>query len=67
MVLTDMKMDLKTYLSERCDLVNKALDDLMPKEDKFPKRVNSAMRYSLFGGGKRVRPILALGAVDALL
>lgn len=62
----DSKMNLKDYLVERCDLVNKALDRLMPEEDKFPKRVNSAMRYSLFGGGKRVRPILMLGAVDAL-
>lgn len=66
MVLTDKKLDLKSYLNDRCDLVNKALDRLLPPDDKFPVRVNSAMRYSLFGGGKRVRPILLLAAVDAL-
>lgn len=66
MVVAGETLDLKAYLSKRCDLVNKALDSLLPEEDKFPKRVNSAMRYSLFGGGKRVRPILTLGAVDAL-
>ncbi len=66
MVLTDKTMDFKSYLRGRCDLVNKVLDELLPPADKFPARVNSAMRYSLFGGGKRVRPILTLGAVDAL-
>lgn len=66
MVATGKTLDLKAYLNERCNLVNKALDELLPKEDKFPIRVNSAMRYSLFCGGKRVRPILTLGAVDAL-
>lgn len=66
MVLAEEKFDLKTYLKDRGELINKALDSLMPKPDKFPKRVNEAMRYSLFAGGKRVRPVLTLATADAV-
>lgn len=59
-------MDLDRYLKEKVALVNEALDSLLPPEDRYPARVHSAMRYSLFAGGKRLRPILALAAFEAV-
>ena len=57
-------MDLKKYLQEKEDIVNKALDTLLPKEDEFPQRLHKAMRYSIFAGGKRIRPILVIAAAE---
>ncbi len=59
-------MDLKAYLKERCILVDEALDRFLPKADELPHSLHKAMRYSVFAGGKRVRPILMLAACDAL-
>jgi geranylgeranyl diphosphate synthase type II len=59
-------LDLKLYLKERGALVNDALDSLLPSEERYPARVHSAMRYSLFAGGKRLRPILVLAAFEAV-
>jgi geranylgeranyl diphosphate synthase type II len=59
-------MDLKLYLKERCQLVDKALDGYLPKEDDLPFSLHKAMRYSVFAGGKRVRPILMLAACEAV-
>src|SRR5512142_985560 len=59
-------MDLKAYLKERCALVDKALDTLLPREDELPFSLHKAMRYSVFAGGKRVRPILMLAACEAV-
>ncbi|MEE9542616.1 MAG: farnesyl diphosphate synthase, partial [Thermodesulfobacteriota bacterium] len=59
-------MDLDCYLKEKVALVNEALDSLLPPEDRYPARVHSAMRYSLFAGGKRLRPILVLAAFEAV-
>jgi geranylgeranyl diphosphate synthase type II len=59
-------MDIKSYLSKKKDLVDKALEKLVPPAKTFPASVHEAMRYSLFAGGKRVRPILAIAAAEAL-
>jgi geranylgeranyl diphosphate synthase type II len=59
-------MDIKSYLSKKKDLVDKALEKLVPPADYFPASVHGAMRYSLFAGGKRVRPALAIAAAEAL-
>jgi geranylgeranyl diphosphate synthase type II len=59
-------MDIKTYLSKKKDLVDRALEKLVPPAEAFPASVHEAMRYSLFAGGKRVRPILAVAAAEAL-
>ena len=59
-------MDIKSYLSRKKDIVDKALDKLVPPATMFPTSVHEAMRYSLFAGGKRVRPILAIAAAEAL-
>jgi len=59
-------MDIKSYLSKRKTLIDTSLDKLVPPAKMFPASVHEAMRYSLFAGGKRVRPILALAAAEAL-
>lgn len=59
-------MDIKSYLSKKKSIVDKALDKLVPPAKMFPTSVHEAMRYSLFAGGKRVRPILAIAAAEAL-
>ncbi len=46
--------------------MDKALEKLVPPAQTFPLSVHEAMRYSLFGGGKRVRPILAIAAAEAI-
>lgn len=58
-------MDLNTYLKNRAEEVNQALDRLMPPADEPPAKLYEAMRYSLFAGGKRLRPILCLTACEA--
>lgn len=59
-------MDLKQYLRERCRLVDQALERYLPMEDELPALVHKAMRYSVFAGGKRVRPILMLAACETV-
>ena len=58
-------MLLDQYLAERSALVDKALGEFLPKPNVKPATLHKAMRYSLFAGGKRLRPILALAAAEA--
>jgi len=60
------QMDIKAYLNSRKGMVDKALEALVPPPGTFPPKVFEAMRYSLFAGGKRVRPILAVASAEAL-
>jgi geranylgeranyl diphosphate synthase type II len=59
-------MDVKAYLTQKREIVDKALEALVPNAKSYPPRVFEAMRYSLFAGGKRVRPILAIASAEAL-
>ena len=59
-------MDIKSYLKERCRVVDGALERYLPREDDLPFNLHRAMRYSVFAGGKRVRPILMLAACEAV-
>jgi geranylgeranyl diphosphate synthase type II len=61
-----MHLNLKEYLKRRQRLVDEALERWVPREEEFPPQVHQAMRYSLFAGGKRLRPILALAAAEAV-
>src|SRR6188768_3544787 len=58
-------MSLETYLRTRARLVDRALNRALPPERKRPRTIHTAMRYSLFAGGKRLRPILLLAAAEA--
>jgi geranylgeranyl diphosphate synthase type II len=58
-------MNIKTYLVSRQKLIERTLDHYMPKANTKPATLHRAMRYSLFAGGKRLRPILCLAAAEA--
>ena len=58
-------MELKPYLVTRHKEVDRALDRFLPSESTPPVTIHKAMRYSLFAGGKRLRPILCLAAAEA--
>src|SRR2546425_7586011 len=57
-------MNLKTYLTARQKMIDRALARFLPKENAPPPTIHKAMRYSLFAGGKRLRPILCLAASE---
>jgi geranylgeranyl diphosphate synthase type II len=54
------------YLREQQKLVDLALDAVVPPETHDPATIHKAMRYSLFAGGKRIRPILCMEAARAV-
>ena len=58
-------MNLRDYLAQQQKLVDAHLDRLTPPETQPPSTIHRAMRYSLFAGGKRIRPILCLEAARA--
>ncbi len=58
-------MDLKEYLTTRAAEVDAALDAFLPKAKEKPATIHAAMRYTVFAGGKRLRPILCLAAAEA--
>jgi len=59
-------MDLKQYITDRCQLLDNELDKRLPPESELPFSLHRSMRYSTFAGGKRVRPILLLAACEAV-
>ena len=57
-------MDFKDELSERVKIVDEYMENFLPS-DKYPKEIFEAMRYSVFAGGKRLRPIMVMEACNA--
>ena len=57
---------LKAYLQDRQKIVEEALEYYLPREDNIPADIYKAVRYSVFNGGKRIRPILCLAAAEAI-
>ncbi len=57
--------DLPIWLEARSRAVDAALDRFLPKATARPATIHKAMRYSLFAGGKRMRPALVLAAAEA--
>lgn len=57
---------LKAYLQDRQKIVEEALERYLPGEDNIPSDIYKAIRYSVFNGGKRIRPILCLAAADVV-
>jgi geranylgeranyl diphosphate synthase type II len=58
-------MTTRQWLEEKRGEVDRALDRLLPPEEGPAGTLARAMRYAVFGGGKRLRPLLALAACDA--
>jgi geranylgeranyl diphosphate synthase type II len=59
-------MTVGDYIAFQQKRVDAALDRWVPAESQDPSLIHKAMRYSLFAGGKRVRPLLAIAAADAV-
>ena len=57
--------NLQQFLATRTKTVNAALGKFLPSEKTRPATIHKAMRYSLFAGGKRMRPALCLAAAEA--
>jgi geranylgeranyl diphosphate synthase type II len=60
-----VSFDLDKFLAAKTSAVNEALDRFLPPEKCKPATIHRAMRYSLFAGGKRVRPALCIAAAEA--
>ncbi|MCB5247246.1 MAG: polyprenyl synthetase family protein [Candidatus Cloacimonetes bacterium] len=58
----DRKVLLKKDMKEKQELVNIILDRYLPRKDEYPKGIHKALRYSVFAGGKRLRPYLTMSA-----
>jgi len=55
-----MAADVKSLIQEGAELADRALEDLIPSANSVPASIHSAMRHSVFAGGKRLRPVLAM-------
>ncbi len=60
------KMTIKEYLADRVRLIDAELDRLLPPAALPPETIHQAMRYSVFAGGKRIRPVLCLESARAV-
>ena len=63
--LSSKAKDVHAYLNDCSEKVNCALDRLLPSAAVKPTTIHKAMRYSLFAGGKRMRPALSLASAEA--
>jgi geranylgeranyl diphosphate synthase type II len=57
---------LTSYLSQKRAVVESALERFLPASAEAPERLHAAMRHSVFSGGKRLRPILAIASFELL-
>ena len=57
--------DLSAWVAAKAKVVDQALDRSMPKATAKPATIHKSMRYSIFAGGKRMRPALLLAAAEA--
>lgn len=57
---------LKQYYQDKIKQIDETLDSVILQQQELPPTIYEAMRYSLFAGGKRLRPILLMAAADAV-
>lgn len=60
-------MLIQEYFKSRTDLLEKALDNYLSPVEQYPEELQQAIRYSVFSGGKRLRPILFFGTYEMLI
>jgi geranylgeranyl diphosphate synthase type II len=58
--------DLAGWIAGRRPILEAALERALPPETAWPPTIHRAVRYSLFAGGKRIRPLLVLAAAEAV-
>jgi len=56
----------ESYLKDRAQRVDLALDRFLPADTVTPETIHKAMRYSVFAGGKRLRPVLVIAGAEAV-
>lgn len=61
-----MTMILDEYIAERVAKIDAELDRTLPTAERLPASLHQAMRYSIFAGGKRIRPLLMIAACEAV-
>lgn len=59
-------MTVDQFLKAQQQVVDRTLDNWVPAESTPPENLHKAMRYSLFAGGKRIRPLLCIAAARAV-
>ena len=59
-------LNIQTYFTKQAAKINEALDGHLPKKSEHAAVLREAMRYAVFSGGKRIRPMLALAACEAV-
>ena len=62
----DFKPDVKALIREGAELTDQALEALIPTAATIPASIHGAMRHSVFAGGKRLRPVLAIQSAIAV-
>ncbi len=60
--MSSMPEDVKSLIQEGAELTDRALEALIPSLETVPQSIHGAMRHSVFAGGKRLRPVLAMQA-----
>ncbi|MCX5688114.1 MAG: polyprenyl synthetase family protein [Candidatus Omnitrophica bacterium] len=58
-------MDIEKYIVDKKNIIDKTLDKYLPKSSLKPQVIHRAMRYSVFPGGKRIRPIFTIAGFEA--
>jgi geranylgeranyl diphosphate synthase type II len=66
MTMTTSRSELGAYLRERRAVIDAGLLRFLPRPDRWPAALYDALAWALFGGGKRLRPVLALAAFEAV-
>ena len=61
-----MTVGFESYLTDRAQSVDQALDRFLPAESLAPETIHKAMRYSVFAGGKQLRPVLVIAGAEAV-
>ena len=61
-----MSFDVDGYMKQRAAAVDAALERFLPAETLRPETLHKAMRYSVFAGGKRLRPVLVIAGAEAV-
>lgn len=61
-----IQLNTQLYLSKQSTKINKALEFYLPKPSEHPVLLHRAIRYAVMSGGKRIRPVLALAACEAV-
>ena len=64
--MIEMQVDVQEILREGVERTDRALERLLPAVTVTPASIHGAMRHSVFAGGKRLRPVLAMEAARTI-